>query len=312
MAKNHDQELHSLSPYLFRCYNKDLGGKIKERYSTLDHIGQYDLFDLLIEFINKYTNKYEILEKTKQVYQFGDISVDEENRVIYCWFNVGYYGMKADIIDVETGQIDFAKAQKNSEIIKYYIHFYIPKGVDEGMVFMHSYRGNGVKTLFYNLFHAFFKDVTDLSLQMNPLAYEKAIHAWLDAPAKELKVTRFSGAADIADQLKLLGHHEKELVIKPRRNGVLGKLRDYRTKGNDKFKVVEVLSEQGNQVKTVVEMNGKKRTFNVGFNASNRICEIELSEDVIFEEGVPEIKSMNRWVTEIANEYAEDLYQGVI
>lgn len=310
MSNTYDQELHSLSPYLFRCYNKDLGGKREERYSTLDNIGQYDLFIMLKKFIQINTDKYAILEDTKQVYKFSDVSVDEINREIYCWFNVGYYGMKADIINVNTGDVDFEKAQTNAEIIKHYVHIYIPKGVNEGMAFLHSYRGNGVKTLFYTLFYAIFKNATNLTLQMNPLAYDKAINAWLDAPAKEVKITRFEGVSDIADQLKKLGHHEKELVIKPPRKGFLGTLRDYRTKGNDKYQAVEVLSEHGNQVKTVIEMNGKKRTFNVGHCSSNAICEIELSDDVVFEEGVPELSSMNRWVKEIANEYAETIYPG--
>lgn len=308
MANTLDQELHALSPYLLRCYNKDLEGRREERYSVLDKIGQQDLLFLLKSFIEANTGEYKILEDSKQVYQFSDLEFDEDGRELSCWFNVGYYGMKADIINISTGGVDFEKAQNNAEIIKHYVHVYIPKGVNEGMAFLHSYRGNGVKTLFYILFSAFFRSATNLNIQMNPLAYDKAINAWLDAPAKEVKITRFEGVADIADALTKLGHNEKELIVKPPRNGILGTLRDYKTKGTDRYKAVEVLSALGNQVKTVVEMNGKKRTFNVGHSATNTICEIELSEDIIFEEGVPNIESLNRWVKEIAQEYADTMY----
>jgi hypothetical protein len=311
MAKTSEQELHALSPYLLRCYNKDLEGKKGERYSTLDNIGMHDMFHLLRDFINANSIEYKIVEGTKQVYQFSDVSVDENNREIHCWFNVGYYGMKADIIDIETGDVDFEKAQTNAEIIKHYVHFYIPKGVNEGMGFMHSYRGNGVKTLFHTLFSGYFRAATKLTLQMNPLAYDKAINAWLDAPAKEVKITRFEGVPDIADQLRLLGHNEKELVIRPPRNGILGKLRDYRTQGSDQYKAIEVLSELGSQIKTVVEMGDKKRTFTVGSRASNTLCEIELSEDVIMDEGVPNLTSMNTWTKEIATEYSATMYPGM-
>lgn len=311
MVKTYEHEMHSLAPYSFRCYNKDLEGKREQRYSTLDRIGQYDLFNILKIFIRNNSSSYQIKDDTRQVYQFSDITVNEKTREIYGWFNVGYYGIKTDIIDIETGKVDFEKAQNNAEIIKHYMHFYIPKGVNEAMAFLHSYRGNGIKTLFFVLFSTYFKNITKLNLQMNPLAYDKAINAWLDAPAKEVKLTKFVGLKDAADQIRKLGHNEQELIIKPPRKGTLGKLRDYLTRGNDRLQAVEVLSEFGSQVKTVVELNGKKRTFCVGNRSTNTVCEIEIDETVVLDNGVPILDSMTWWVRQISREYAQIMYAGM-
>lgn len=177
MAKTYEQELHSLSPYSFRCYNGDLEGKRDQRYSHLDKIGQYDLFSLIEMFIEKRSGEYNIIEDSRQVYRFSDMKLDKKKREIYCWFNVGNYGMKTDIIDIKTGKVSYEKAEDNAEIIKHYVHFCIPKGVNEGMAFLHAYRGNGIKTLFHTIFSVFFTNTTRLNLQMNPLAYDKAIHA---------------------------------------------------------------------------------------------------------------------------------------
>ncbi|HGF7509129.1 TPA: hypothetical protein AB5A35_001023 [Vibrio cholerae] len=311
MVKTYEHEMHSLAPYSFRCYNKNLAGKLDQRYSTLDKIGQYDLFNILKTFIQNNSASYQIKDDTRQVYQFSNVVINENTREIYGWFNVGDYGIKTDIIDIKTGKVDFQKAQNNAEIIKYYVHFYIPKGVNEAMAFLHSYRGNGIKTLFYVLFSTYFKTLTNLTLQMNPLAYDKAINAWLDAPAKEVKLTKFVGLADAADQIRKLGHHEQELIIKPPRRGTLGKLRDYLTQDNDRLKAVEVLSGFGSQVKTVVELNGKKRTFCVGNRSTNTVCEIELDDTVVLDNGVPLLNSMNRWVKQISKEYAQTMYPGM-
>ncbi|WP_131450867.1 hypothetical protein [Vibrio metoecus] len=146
---------------------------------------------------------------------------------------------------------------------------------------------------------------------MNPLAYDKAIHAWLDAPAKEVKLTKFVGLKDAADQIRKLGHSEQELIIKPPRKGTLGKLRDYMTRGNDRLQAVEVLSEFGSQVKTVVELNGKKRTFCVGNRSTNTVCEIEIDETVVLDNGVPLLESMTWWVRQISREYAQTMYPGM-
>ncbi|WP_413700851.1 hypothetical protein ACLKMH_03285 [Psychromonas sp. KJ10-10] len=219
--------------------------------------------------------------------------------------------MKTDIINVATGEVDFEKAKNNAEIIKHYIHYFIPRGFNEGMAFMHSYRGVGVKTLFYSLFSQYFRDITGLSIQMNPLAYDNAINAWLDATAKEIKLTKFVGLNDIADQVRLLGHGEQELIIKPPRNGGMGKLRDYLNQDSAHRKAVEVMGEYGAQVKTVVEIGGKRRTFNVGRNRTSALCEIEVEEEVIGDDGVPDFVIVNTWVRGIVAEYAQTMYPGL-
>ncbi|MEI8641376.1 hypothetical protein P4S68_11015 [Pseudoalteromonas sp. Hal099] len=251
--------MHSVSPYLMRCFNPDADGKQQQqRYHTLDKIGNSDLFELLKDFINRNVGEYKIVENSKQVYQFSDLQYDDKTREITAWFNVGSYGMKADIINIKTGEIDFEKAQNNAEIIKHYVHFFIPKGFNEAIAFTHTYRGIGIKTLFLQLFSVHFSNATRLVMQMNPLSYDNAVNAWLDATAKEVKLTKFVGVKDIADQIKLLGHNELELIIKPPRNSGLGKLRDYLNKNSEQFQAIEIINDYGAQIKTVVEMNGKK------------------------------------------------------
>jgi hypothetical protein len=219
--------------------------------------------------------------------------------------------MKTDIINVATGEVDFEKAKNNAEIIKHYVHYFIPRGFNEAMAFMHSYRGDGVKTLFYTLFSKYFKDLTDLVIQMNPLAYDNAVNAWLDATAKEVKLTKFVGLNDIADQVRLLGHGEQELVIKPPRRGGMGKLRDYLDPDSPHRQAVEIMGEFGSQVKTVVEIDGKRRTFNVGRNRTSALCEIEVDEEIVGDDGVPDFIKINNWVRDIVAEYARTMYPGL-
>ncbi|KML69005.1 hypothetical protein [Pectobacterium peruviense] len=303
--------MHALAPYLFRCYNPN--AEKEQRYSSLSNIKEHDFLDIIDAFIRKYNSGYIIFEETKQVFRFNDITRDEKNREIYGWFESGYYGTKTDIINIETGDVDFEKTKTNAEIIKYYIHFYIPKGVNEGMAFLHTYRGDGIKTLFMKLFADYFKEVTSLVIQMNPLAYDKAIEKWMDAIAKEIKVTKFHGVKDVAEQARKLGHNEQELIIKPPRNSGLGKLRDYFTKNSEQSRLVEVLKGYGEVVKTVVELgDGRKRTFRIGTSVRGAVCEIIFDEEqVLFNDGMPEINSLNKMVDAIIIEYIQLLYRGV-
>lgn len=90
----------------------------------------------------------------------------------------------------------------------------------------------------------------------------------------------------------------------------MGKLRDFVSNG-DKLQVIEVLSKTSGVIKCVVEMDGKQRTFRLGNNASNILCEIELDENVDIINGVPEFKSMQKWCKGITNEYAKRMYPGL-
>ncbi|EAA9217168.1 hypothetical protein EAP12_14085 [Salmonella enterica] len=303
--------MHALAPYLFRCYNPNAARE--QRYSALSNIRDLDLLDILYDFIQQYNAGYILSEETKQVFRFNEIVRDENNREIYGWFESGYYGTKTDIINIETGDVDFEKTKNNAEIIRYYVHFYIPRDVNEGMAFLHTYRGDGIKTLFMNLFSDYFKRVTNLVIQMNPLAYDKAIEKWMDAIAKEVRVTKFHGVRDVAEQARRLGHNEQELVIKPPRNSGLGRLRDYLSRDSEQYQLVEVLKEYGETVKTVVELgDGRKRTFRIGTNVRGAVCEIIFDkEQVIFNDGMPEITSLNRFVDAVILEYIQLLYRGV-
>ena len=89
--------MHAVAPYLFRCFNRDLEGRVEERYSTLDNLGDKDLFYILRDFLQANTGAYKIIEETKQVFQFDELQINEQSREIYGWFNVGTYQIHIQI-----------------------------------------------------------------------------------------------------------------------------------------------------------------------------------------------------------------------
>jgi len=292
--------MHSISPYLLRC-NID-----KDKNIALNKIGKNndDLYNLLKQFIDDHSNEYTKVEGTKQTFKFESIQYDNKYREIYGWFSVGHYGMKTDIIDIDSGDVEYKKKQKNAEIIKYYIHFLIPYNCNEAIVFMHQHRNLGVKHLFYTIFSPFFRKRTEATIKINPLPDKKAMDKWLNAPVQAIRVTKFTGAKDITDQL-FDGHYEQELVIKSSRNKILGQLKEYIKPHSSKFEAIEVASEYGSQVKALVKMNGKERTFTIGANA---FCKIQLDDNVKQKNGFPELESMYLWVKDVMIEYVRAIY----
>jgi hypothetical protein len=304
--------MHSVAPYTIRCFNPALTDlAFNLRYAMLDKIGTFDAFLLLHEYIEAHTKEFHILEDKKQVFRFTDMKVDLNKREIFGWFQAGSYGIKTDIINVKTGKVDFEKAQNNAEIIRHYVHFYFPTGFNEALSLLHSYRGNGIKTLFFELFNDFFHQRTKLTLQMNPLGYDKAFKQWEEAAAKEIILVKFQGLNNLEDQIKKLGHDEVEVSLKPPKKSTLGKLKDYFNPNSKEAQAIELLSPMCNQIKTIVEINKKRRTFRVGPDASNVICQIDLDDKVSLTEGNPDPIKMNHWCLEIIQEYCDTMYPNI-
>lgn len=305
--------MHAIAPYSIRFFDPNSSAKnIEDRYSKLDKIGAYDAFKILENYVSRLDDKFIIVEDTKQVYRFKGMKVYSSKRQVAGWFEVGSYGVKNDIIDIKTGNIDYQKTQENAEIIRHYVRFYVPAGFNEGIALLHSFKGAGIKTLLHELLRAEFLRVTKLNLQLNPLAYKKAFVSWEKASAKELRLTKFEGMSDLTDQIKKLGHKEQQLIIKPQSRATLGKFKDYLNPQSEEYKVVEYLSPMCAHVKVVVELEGKRRTFTIGRPADEQVCEIAIDEDEVdFVAGNPEAKSLHNWCTIVLQDLADALYPGM-
>ncbi|WP_258908884.1 RNA-binding protein [Pseudomonas putida] len=307
--------MNTISPYTIRCYDPLAKGKaLQNSYSPLGKIGQFDMYQVFKDYISGKGKGYHVLKDTKQIYAFAEFKFDDAKRLIRGVFRAGSYGNRTDIVNIETGNIDFKRLEKNAEVLNHYVRFFVPQDLNEGVALLHNQRNVGVKTLVYELLREEFSRVTGRVLQMNPLSYEKAFEEWKKATAKEIKLIRFSGMGAIEDQIKNLGHDEAEhtYVIKAPRRQTLGAFVDYLTPGTRERTMVEALAPLCTEVKTVVEMNGRKRTFRLGSAQSSQLCEIDVDEkEVTIIAGNPVMKELDGWCNMLLNEFLSSIYPGM-
>lgn len=307
--------MNTVSPYTIRCFNPLMKGKrVEDAYSPLGEIGQFDMYTVLKDFITSKGNSYHIIESSKQIYSFAQFKFDDVKRELRGIIQAGSYGSRTDIVNIETGKVDFQRLEKNAEVLRHYVRFFIPKELNEGVAILHNQRNIGIKTLIYDLLREEFSRVTGRVLQMNPLSYEKAFEEWKKATTKEIKLVRFSGMGTIEDQIKKLGHDEAEhtYTIKASRRKSLGAFVDYLTPGTEQMAAVELLSPLCAEVKTVVELGGRKRTFKLGINPSNQVCEIDVDEkQVTIIAGNPIMNEFDTWCRVLLNEFLSAIYPGM-
>lgn len=298
--------MHSVAPYAIRCFDRNLKTKKNSGYCNLSEIKGKNLLELIKDFVQNNSSNYTLFEHNKQVYRFSNINIEPEN--IYFWIEIGDYGTENDIIDIKTGKVSFQKTQNNALINKFYLHLHIPENKTTGLMFIHNYKYGGAKSLFEAEFKEFFKLYTDLNLQIYPFAHRKAVEAWQNANVKVIKAIGYKHmqeTSDSADALRQLSEgNEVEILIKPPRNDILGKLADFLTKGS-KHHLIQDISPETSEVKVEVEMNGTHRTFSVySPRGSGRASyEIELDPNVEIEKNMPEFDSIKKWVTTLCDDF---------
>lgn len=308
----------TISPYSLRSFNKEKKEKKENNgYEPMDNIkGEFDLFNLTEEFCknNKAINRKD--DDSKIYFELIDYVADPDNRKITFTFNVGEYGSKSNIVDVDTKAISHEKKTNEAEINEYLFVMYFPKNKDEAFLFMQCIRGHGILTKFSDLFRQFYRDKTDLVIQVNPLTYQKAMEKWLEGEVREYKFINFLPFEDKADFKKSLGHDEiqTEYTVRPKKSKK-GLLKRYTLKQmlEEESNVIEAMDDlitRSDKMKVVVVLNDKPKTITIGKNASEPIYQIEPDEDDLeFDDGNnPTKESLEKWIDHIYTDFTDSMY----
>lgn len=302
--------MHSLAPYTIRTYDKQYN-KLHNSYPPLDKIlGKFDLYQIFKNCFMQMGANFHLLDKEKKIFRILNLQNDDKKRVIKGFLQQGNYGLKSDIINIDTGKIDYEKTEKNAELINYYFYLKIPVTYNEGLAFFQIYKNISAKTVIYDFLKKFYKQETGLNLQFNSLAEGNSFDKWKNAQVKEIKLVKFNRIDDKVEKISNLGHKENietALIIKPKK-GNLGFLKNFITEDTNQFKAVEVWEKECQQVKTVVNLNGKNRTFTVGRNQTTALCEIEAPDYVEIQGELPTLLTLNQWFEETDQEFTKSLY----
>jgi hypothetical protein len=311
--------MHAITPYLLKSYKGRDTEKKESEHFDLSNIKGKDLLELLHNYMqSKSAHVYDFKEE-KRVFKFSDIDFDIKRRTVSAFLVAGFYGVRSDIIDKSTGEIRFPKSESDAEVLRHYIQFTVPLGSTETIGLFHKSRGVGIKSLFDKLFKANFLLETQATLQITPYAHTGAVQEWAKgASVKSLKVKGFVPSSDITVNLARLGECNTEFTISPKikKKGFkasFGPLSDFLTPeaSSTQNEIITLLSNQGASVRTVAELNGARRTFEVGANSGGVVCDIPFAEgedEVELKGGQPEFQSTKKWARSLTNDILKGVY----
>lgn len=298
----HTVSLYSVSALNYRD-KRDEG-----RLAVLDSVGGVDIIKVLEEFLESRKRTSLVRdEKEKTVFSVDRYWTLSSGRCVVGILHAGQYGVPGKIRDSRTGSHRFDKNASDADVTDRMFLFFSPSNKDEAILALHNVRGHGVKTILSSGLAEMFRDKTRLTLKFDGLSYERAAQKWLDAQVKEIRAAQFKASSDIADDINGLGHEHAELVLKPKRNKSFGPFRAFK---ENKPRVIYVLEQHSEKVKAVVEVNGNRRTFQVSGNAGVPVVRLELDENYIKLDGMPDFDRMQDWLVEVVNELCQSVYPG--
>ena len=287
---------HSITPYTLRCFNSEYiakeekifhDGTSNKRYMPTNQLLGYDLFSLLKEFLVGNTKENKIIEDKKLMYKVEDLVINEDKRLIYGYIQKGTWGLPALIQDAQGQKPDYPMSHLQAAMLRHFFYIYLPLEQAEGICLFHSIGINGIKTIFEDEFKQYFQSkLPNSHLQYNPLQYSEIYKEWENAIAKKIIVNKFNKTqSDRADTINnAIGENEQTLIIKIK--NPVTTLINFFSGGSQEKEMIEIIENDGSQVKGEFELDGKKRTLRLGRQRSAK-CDIVIdSNDVHSEEGV--------------------------
>lgn len=287
---------HSITPYTLRCFNAAYTAEEKKifhdrksskHYMPTNQLMGNDLFYLLKDFLENNAKENKIIEDKKIMYKVEGLVIDEDKRLIYGYIQKGTWGLPALIQDAQRKRPDYSMSHLQAAMLRHFFYVYLPLEQAEGICLFHSIGINGIKTIFEDEFKQYFQlKLPSSHLQYNPLQYSEIYKEWENAVAKKIIVNKFNKTqSDRADTINnAIGENEQTLVIKIK--NPVTTLINFLLGGNQEKEMIEILENDGSQVKGEFELDGKKRTLRLGKQRSAK-CDILIdSNDVRNEEGV--------------------------
>jgi hypothetical protein len=210
-------------------------------------------------------------------------------RVISGILEYGEYGIIASFLDVSTKKPvkGFVRKPNHSEKYPFFFYIYIPNTGSEGILIFQSYRNYGIKTTFEQVLNLYLESF-GLKVKMNRMISKDLLDQINNSRLIQFKMIRKDVSQDIADRFS--PHNRRDvteihsIVAKKNKNINLAQaIKDALTNKNNGY--YEIMDEQYDEVKVLIDAGNQKRTLTFGNN--DRYMESMALENVQLSGGFP-------------------------
>jgi len=242
----------------------------------------------------------------------GNLTFDDNKRIIYGYVNAGRYGESYTIRQKLLSSATH-KQVNHDEVTekKRYIFIYLPDSLDTGIFAFHdTARLNARSPIKKIIEDGFKKYKTPFEARIRPLLHESIPQAIKNSPVKEIRAVGYKASKDTADAMRLIGNRlTADFVIK-NKGYSMGVVSDFLGKNKSQNQLIDILEPDSEKVKITVQLNGKDKVYElkniIAKGVSITLDDANLNIDPLTNE--PNQKSLHDSIKEEINDFLFEIY----
>jgi hypothetical protein len=300
----------SLASYIIKINNIDVHEP--ENLVDFDDSGE-DLLDVLEGYLNELSRRL-ARDDTNQTTLKLRPPLNRIGRMITGTLLGGDYGITSQLEDVETGLPTHNRGATETEQIPLYFLIWIPEDGQRGLVLLQKESIHGIKTpLVDELQRRFQIENESLRLVVKPFTYRRLVEEYLaHGRVTEVRLIQYEVPDDIralyVDRQEALKEVYVEYIVRAKtrkRLRVADRVRAVLEGRRNANNLVEIEGFEPQRTKLNIEINGKRRTIDMGDR--NRLSlDFDITDEVrLGADGHPAFDSVDT----IAQELLEELQQ---
>jgi hypothetical protein len=301
----------SLASYVIKIQNIDIHEP--ENLVDFEESGQ-DLLDILERYLNQLGAGLSVDDENKTALMVRQ-PLNRNGRVLTGLIESGDFGIATQLRNVITGQVTYNRPVDDAENVPLYFLIWIPEEGQRGILILQKLGILGIKTpLLAELKRRFETEFDSLRLVLNKLTYNRIVRNYLDnGRVTEIRLIQYEAPDDIralyANRDEALKEVYVEYVVhaKSRKHIRIGdRIRAVLEGRRGANNLVEIAGFQPHKTKLNIEINGKRRTIDMGQTGALSL-DFDISDEVEIDaqSNLPTFDSTDR----IANELLEELQQ---
>ncbi|MDR3625483.1 MAG: hypothetical protein P4L45_01540 [Ignavibacteriaceae bacterium] len=261
------------------CYTLRIRHLREGNYLLLNDINGGDLFNIFIDYFNKFNTKLIVDNDQTKTLQFSSIKLhkDIQGRVLSGIIECGEYGIESDIKDTITGAEKYHKQVTDTDSMPFYFLVKIPENHDKAILILQRTGIHGIHTIFRRHFEEYIKNIAeDITVEFNTLVSKDLANTFIEKGGiREIALRKYNMPADIASKLGLKNHKEDSIVAEIKfsaqgKNKFLplrDRVQKFMSDGNTKFFDLQALNNLGfeGEYDTIIKtkLNGTTRTIDL-------------------------------------------------
>lgn len=296
------------------CIKNDANEKIE-----LHGIKGETVLNQLLNAINGEINTYTKDKKSERVFCFTRAEIEkiyntdeqESFSVLYGGVKTGEYGEQSEIVNIETGNVSYNKADDEADVMPFGFALAIPAGeMDNGIIIMQTLGSRGIKRALHKKINSYINNIdNDLRVEITAVLPRAVLNEFFEKGVlKSIRFIQYNIPDDEADRFGLnhnIESAQKEVIFRNPVGFVQNKALEFdewRRGVRTYDEVVQIDDFEYDELKMDFKIGKTSKTISLS-NIEDLQMTIDISDSVATEGGHPVFESLKNEMKEAARQY---------